>query len=85
MPIFFRACLLHPPHRRSPVAQQDHFQEKYPANLNLDCPAADELGQSHQDFSGDMGQLSSGRQPLPPSSSLAESHFSTARLLGYLF
>lgn len=84
MPIFSRACLLYPPHRRSPEAQQDHFQEKYLADLNLDYPAADELGQSRQDFSRDFGQLSSGRQPVPPSPALAESHFFSAPRLGRL-
>ena len=85
MPNFSSPGFLHPPHRRSPVAQHDHFQEKYLATLNLDCPAAHELGQSHQAFGSDMGQLSSDRQPLPPSPSLAESHFSSARPLGHLF
>lgn len=60
-------------------------QGKYLANSNLDSPALHELGQSRQDVSSDMGQLSSGRQPLPPSPSLAESHFSSARPLGRPF
>ncbi len=85
MPILSRAGLLRPPDQRSPLPQHDPFQEKYLANLNLDCPAIHELGQSRQDFSGDMGQLSSDRQQLPPSPPPAESHFSSARPLGRLF
>lgn len=60
-------------------------QEKDLANSNPDCPAIHELGRSRQDFSGDMGQQSSGRMPLQPSPSLTELHFSSARPLGRLF